>query len=122
MDEDFESLYLLIILLILWGLSFMIGMIFKNELTMVLFFWVSLIIIVGIYAYVYKKRKTTLMSFKKQIFLSIPIWLFLVYQSYFTIRQTEMTNLERWALVPFVLGLGFYLAILKIDLEKKYKK
>ena len=48
-----------------------------------------------------------------------PIWLFLIYQSYITIKHVQMTSVERWALIPFVLGLGFYVAILKQNIGKK---
>jgi hypothetical protein len=85
---------------------------------MVLFFWISTIAIVTIYAFWYKKKHMNITGLKKQILLSIPIWLFLIYQSYFTLKKAEMTPLERWALIPFVLGLGFYLTILKIFLDK----
>jgi hypothetical protein len=30
-----------------------------------------------------------------------------------------MSSAERWALIPFVIGLAFYIAILKLQIEKK---
>ena len=120
MDDSLESMYLLTIMLVIWGFSFMIGLLFKAELYMVVFFWISTLVVVTLYAYNYKKKHENSNNLKKLILLSIPIWLFLVYQSYLTIRQTQMTTLERWGLIPFVIGLGFYLAILKVQLEKKY--
>jgi hypothetical protein len=120
MDDSFESLYLLSILLMMWGFSFVIGMIFHSDFFMVAFFWASILIIVGMYALRYKKTHDNMNHLKKLILLSIPIWLFLVYQSYLTLKRTQMTSLERWGLIPFVIGLGFYLAIIKVQLEKKY--
>ena len=120
MDDSLESMYLLIIMLVIWGFSFTIGLLLKTEIYMVVFFWVSTLIVVSIYGIYYKKRYKSTNHLKKLILLSIPIWLFLIYQSYLTVRQTQMTTLERWGLIPFVIGLGFYLAILKVQLEKKY--
>ena len=119
MDDSLESLYILILLLlVIWSLSFVIRMMFQSDLLMVLFFWISTIAIVTIYSFWYKKKHIDITGLKKQILLSIPIWLFLIYQSYFTLKNAEMTPLERWALIPFVLGLSFYLTILKIFLDK----
>ena len=120
MDDSLESLYLLIILLMIWGMSFVIGMLFKSDYFMVLFFWVSTVITLTGYVLYHKKLYKDMRHLKKLMLLSVPIWLFLVYQSYFTLKQAQMTSLERWGLIPFVIGLGFYLAILKVQLEKKY--
>ena len=119
MDEFIESLYLLMLLLVMWGISFLIGMVLSDYLFMVIFFWISVVIIVSMYAYLYKKKNKDIFILRKQILISIPIWLFLVYQSYFTVRNTMMSSFERWALVPFVLGLGFYVALIKLNIEKK---
>ena len=120
MDDSLESLYLLIILLMIWGMSFVIGMLFKSDYFMVLFFWVSTVITLTGYVLYHKKLYKDMRHLKKLMLLSVPIWLFLVYQSYFTLKQAQMTSLERWGLIPFVIGLGFYLAIIKVQLEKKY--
>ena len=120
MDESFESLYLLILLLIVWGFSFVIGVIYPSDIVMVLFFWVSSIIIIGVYSFICKKRER-FSILKKELILLTPIWLFLIYQSYITLKKIQMTSTERWALIPFVLGLGFYVALLKQNIEKKDK-
>jgi len=122
MDDVFESLYLLILLLILWGLSFVIGMMMANDLMMVLFFWVASVITIIVYSLIYRIKKKDVTILKRELLLLIPIWLFLIYQSYYTVKSVQMSTAERWALIPFVLGLGFYLAFLKQSLDKKEKQ
>ena len=87
---------------------------------MVFFFWVSSILIIAVYSTIYKKRKE-FSNLKRELVLLTPIWLFLIYQSYVTLKQVQMTSMERWALIPFVLGLGFYVALLKQNIEKSKK-
>ena len=119
MDEFLESLYLLILLLVIWSLSFVIGIMLSSDLIMVAFFWISSIVIIAVYSISYMGKGKDLKVLKKELVLLTPIWLFLIYQSYITIRHVQMTGTERWALIPFVLGLGFYVALLKQNIEKK---
>ena len=93
-----------------------------SDLWMVIFFWISLFIAVAIYAYSFKIKKKDILVLKKQMLFSVPFWLFLVYQSYYTLKQVQMSGMERWAVIPFVLGLGYYMAILKLSFEKKETK
>ena len=122
MDDFLESLYLLILLLIIWGLSFVIGIMFSSDFMMVIFFWFSSILIIIIYSFIHRRKGKDMYVIKKQLILLIPIWLFLIYQSYCTIKNVGMSSAERWALIPFVLGLGFYVAFLKQNIEKKDKQ
>jgi len=121
MEESFESLYLLILMLIVWGFSFVIGVILSSDIVMVFFFWILSILIIAVYSTFYKKKKR-FGNLKRELILLTPIWLFLIYQSYVTLKKVQMTSMERWALIPFVLGLGFYVALLKQNVEKKEKR
>jgi O-antigen ligase len=122
MEYNLEGLYLLILMLITWGISFVLGVMVSSEAVMVFFFWFSSIIILIVYAFLCKKNNKNMTILKKELILLTPIWLFLIYQSYITLRNVQMSSAERWALIPFVLGLGFYVALLKQDIEKKGKK
>ena len=121
MEESFESLYLLILMLIIWGFSFVIGVILSSDIVMVFFFWILSILIIAVYSTIYKKKER-FGNLKRELILLTPIWLFLIYQSYVTLKKVQMTSMERWALIPFVLGLGFYVALLKQNVEKKEKR
>ena len=119
MDELLESLYLLILLLTMWGFSFVVGILLGSNLFMVVFFWIAALVTLIIYSFFYTQQNKDARILKKQMILLLPIWLFLIYQSYFTIRDVQMSSTERWALIPFVLGLGFTMALLKLNIEKK---
>ena len=118
-DDFIESLYLLILLLIVWGLSFAIGIALSSDSIMVGFFWLTSFLAIISYALICKKNGKNLSIIKRELILLIPIWLFLIYQSYITLKQVQMTSEERWALIPFVIGLGFYVTFLKRTLDKK---
>ena len=118
MDDFLEGFYLLIFLLVMWGLSLIAGFLFSSDSMMVLFFWISSILVLVIYSLIYKRKGRDLSSLKRQMTILIPIWLFLIYQSYITIKNVQMTSSQRWALIPFVLGLGFYITLLKQNLKK----